>query len=61
MNVTPCVNACTIVGGGGAESLEVSELVHAGTGRSAGAGVLHLATIMILSAILCAHNVTEVI
>ena len=55
------VNVCTVVGGCGAESLEVSELVHAGTGRGAGAGVLHLATIMILSPILHAHNVTEVI
>ena len=50
------VNVCTVVGGGGAESLEVSELVHAGTGRGAGAGVLHLATIMILSHILYAHQ-----
>ena len=50
------VNVCTVVGGGGAESLEVSELVHAGTGRSAGARVLHLATIMILSPILYAHQ-----
>ena len=40
------MKVCTIVGGGGAESLEVSELVHAGAGLAAGAGVLHLGTII---------------